>query len=875
MKKLLLVAILLFTFGSNTIVFAETAQTPNLSLLLENGTVLPIGYIDRGRLPDQIGIFTFRYGGESTRPFGAGTVEWIVSGDVIVEKNTDGTAGTRIPSGSFVLSASGTALPGLMEAQVGQIVKVVNGTIELRPEQYADVNGTLITIDKRNATRNTGEVILFDPSFGPSTKQNAYGMEITVVNGVATRVVALTADPNIRNDSPIPSDGYVVSIQTRSPYYTLLNGKVKVGDPVSIVLDPLRYRAVKLGYDGYNVGFRGTDSLIVYDRAFGEKTGTNPYGNEIIVNADGIAVSSGGNNRPIPANGYVLSGVGVKGTWLKDNVPVGSKIRIDPVNKQIIVISTPQAVFDKASYLSSKLRESLQQSRSEFRDVPYEQIEQQLTVAETVYGQVYSMRGSAPAAVLAIGLKQLDQAITDATFLHEESRVMETRGIWVRPKETTREQVEQRMSKIKAAHFNTVYLETWWNGQTIYPTSVADASQNPIYAGFDALQAYIDEGKRLGIEVHAWVENFRAGDGTPSVALTRHPDWGIMSRQGQAYEVADNVKKYYLNPALPEVRNYLSSIYREILTHYDVDGLHLDFTRYPQSKDYSNDFGYDPYTRELFRTAHGADPLALHPGDALWEEWLRFRTDLINSWVDRVAEEARSAKPDLILSAAVWPNYDTAPALFAQETKTWTGKNEIDQIVHMSYVRDASLLVGDMRKSLDIAGGKAFVASGVGAYMYVQDTLIAEQVREVNRAGGAGTAMFEYEATFGGGYDRVLSLGVYRNEAVRPDYRHTKPLTLWLKDMVRKIDEIYVPLQGMSAHDATRYKIQLNIMVKLLEAKETYNPLLAKAVKLQMDVMQGLLSHDPSIQAEVLKRMTTDLEYGLQTLKMVDVKNIR
>lgn len=876
MKKMLLAAILILSLLSGSPAYADTGTAQGPVLVLENGTTLPVGYVDKDRLPDQIGIYTYRYG-KSTPPFQSGTAEFIVIGDVVVEKNTNGTGGTPIPSGSYVLSVSGGALATFSGMTPGQTVKVLNAQIEVRPEKYAVVRGAVVKIDKRNATRGTGEVILFDPSHGPTTKQNGWGMEITVVGGVVSRVVGLVPDPAkpgnyVPNDSPIPQGGYVLSIQTRSPYFTLLNGKVKAGDSAEIALEPLQYRVMKIGYDGLNSKVRGADMLIVYDRTYGERTGTNPYGNEVVVNGEGMAVSNGGNNRSIPDTGIVLSGVGIKGTWLKDNVPVGSRIRIDSANKQIVAIVTPQSVLDKASYYAVKLRQQLQQSKAEFRDVPYARVEQQITVAESIYGQAVQLRAAGSVQELAGVLQQLDRAISDAELMHEESRVMETRGIWIRPKEKTREQVRDNLLKVKSARFNTVYLEAWWNGRTIYPTHVPDAAQNPIYNGFDVLQAYIEEGKSLGLDIHAWVENFRGGDETPGPALAAHPDWGIMSRQGHAYEIADNAKKYYFNPALPAVRDHLSAIYNELITKYEIAGLHLDFTRYPHSRDYSNDFGYDPYTKGLFQQKYGADPLALKQGDALWDTWLRFRTEMINSWVDRVVAEARAAKPQLFLSAAVWPNYDTAPALFAQEAKTWAAHNAIDQFVHMSYVRDASLLVGDLNKSLDIAGGKAFVASGIGAYMNLQPTMIAEQIREVNRAGGNGTSMFEFEATFGGGYDRVLALGAYRNEAVPPDYRKTGPLIVWVKDMIRKIDEIYVPLQGMSGTDATKYKVHLNVIVKTLEARESFTPLTASAAKQQLEVLRTLLSHDRSVHAEVKNRMMSDMEYGLQVLELYDAK---
>ncbi|MGO4376344.1 family 10 glycosylhydrolase, partial [Paenibacillus sp. MCAF20] len=151
------------------------------------------------------------------------------------------------------------------------------------------------------------------------------------------------------------------------------------------------------------------------------------------------------------------------------------------------------------------------------------------------------------------------------------------------------------------------------------------AAQNPIYAGFDVLQAYLDEAKKSCFEVHAWVENFLVGVGDMAGPIrSMKPEWSMISRQGNDYQDVPlyNTQYYFLNPVQPEVRDFVSAIYKELLQSYNVDGLHLDYIRYPDAGDYTNDFGYDPYTRNLFKQKHGVDPLDLHPDDELWSAWV-------------------------------------------------------------------------------------------------------------------------------------------------------------------------------------------------------------------------------------------------------------
>jgi uncharacterized lipoprotein YddW (UPF0748 family) len=859
--------------------FADTGE--GAVLVLEDGRRFPVGGIDRMTQPEAVTIFT-RNTGEFTPAFQGGTLEYIVVRDVIAEKNLNGAHGTYIPSNGYVVRIPKGPVQPLSGLAAGDKVRIENATIPVRPDKYAYVKDVVVKIDKINAaTRGQGEVIAYDPSFGPSTKQNAWGMELTIVEGIITRAVIIAADPSrpgqyMKNDSPIPPNGYVLSIQSASPYYKLLAGKAKAGDPLQLELSEPLYRIEQMSYDAYNPkvradnppgwndagnrpypGFRGTEQMLVYDRGYGEHTGTNNYGTEIVVSEEGIVIGNGGNNTPIPPAGYVISGHGSKSKWLSDRVPVGTTVIVDKARKRVTAVTAPQSLLNKAKLGIEAAENGLQSSRKRFLDVPYEAIERTITAAKSVYEQVYGQVAAGSYNGLSGLIKPLEQHVNDVTFMNLESRKAETRGVWIRPKETSPEQVREHMLALKEANMNAVYVESWWRGYTIFPTDNEVTTQNPIYEGFDVLQAYIDEGKRLGISVHAWVTNFYGG----GPALEKHPDWTIVSRQGETFIRAEGGVAYALNPALPHVRDFVASIYRELLTKYDVASLHLDYIRYPGSGNFTNDFGYDDYTRGLFRSQYGKDPLQLHPGDEGWEDWLQFRTSIINTWVDRVVDEARTTKPGIGITAAVWPTYDTAPALLAQETKTWTDKNQIDHLFHMSYVRDPELLVSDLQKSLDIAGNKAFVVSGIGTYMEFPKWTIVQQVDRVNRDGGFGTAMFEFESFMKGGYGRELKMGVYRHEALVPDYKKTEALTILLSDIIRKIDEIYVPINGAEPKAAAKLKQTLEAAVNISDNLEFMNRGTVTALQNKISKLRYDLINESGLHLEVQNRITADLLY--------------
>jgi uncharacterized lipoprotein YddW (UPF0748 family) len=858
-------------------------------LQLENGAKIPIDLIDLERESEKIAIYTSQYG-NATKPFSNDTAEYIVVNDVVAAKQTDGTKGTYIPANGYVVSASGSVKLQLESLETGQIVRPLNVEIPVLPAKYLTIRGTTVPIDDINGSRDANEVVLYQPNFSLVTMTNEWGLELTVIDSKVTKIVGITQDPNdptryLPNNSDIPSNGYVVSIQAGSPYYGQLNGTAAVGDTVQVMLNNgSLYQASKNLFDAYNPktrednpagwddlsnqpfpGLRGANQLIIYDESYGAATGTNPWGSEVIVNSDGKVISNGGNNSAIPQGGYVLSGHGSKAAWLVNNAQIGSTVIIERNTKTVLLLFTPQSYLDKAQISIDAIEKGLAQSKSMFMDVPYEEIRQKINEAKQVYieAEAHYTRGGIDG--LFEILNRLDALVTDARYMNYESRKVENRGLWLRPKETSLAEVRDHLLKIKNLNINSIYLETWWDGYTIFPTDNPLTELNPIYNGFNVLQAYLEEGKKLDIDIHAWVENFFVGGNKPGPVLLKHPEWTIMSRQGEPYEFdrVNNFKYYFINPALPEARDFVSSVYKELLSNYDVAGLHLDYTRYPGSGDYSNDFGYETYTRGLFKEKYNADPLELHPGDDLWEQWLQFRTDIINTWVDRIVEEAREIKPGVSITAAVWPNYESAPALMGQEAKHWVEKSYIDNLFHMSYVPDAFLLVADAEKSIAIANHKSLVTSGVGTFNGLSKEELIHQIDSVNRMPVSGSAIFEFESLFSVGYDKLLKLGLYRNPAMVPNFNKMDSYKAILDEMIRKINSIYVPFGGMSEKTADKFSKELNKAVQALNSEKITSDGKKTKIKELGDNIGKLvktMEKDETLNIEVKNRLLADLK---------------
>lgn len=136
------------------------------------------------------------------------------------------------------------------------------------------------------------------------------------------------------------------------------------------------------------------------------------------------------------------------------------------------------------------------------------------------------------------------------------------------------------LDSLKSAGINTVLMQTRIRATTIYPSNLEPwdgclSGVPGLSPGYDALKFAIDECHKRGMEFHAWVVTIPVGKWNSygcKKLRARHP--GIVKKIGD---------EGYMNPEKKETAGYLAGICREIASNYDVDGIHLDYIRYPET----------------------------------------------------------------------------------------------------------------------------------------------------------------------------------------------------------------------------------------------------------------------------------------------------
>ncbi|MBD2343070.1 glycoside hydrolase family 10 protein [Anabaena subtropica] len=279
----------------------------------------------------------------------------------------------------------------------------------------------------------------------------------------------------------------------------------------------------------------------------------------------------------------------------------------------------------------------------------------------------------------------------------------EIRSVWLDRGTIVRAGSEQELAKIfdrlAQAGINTIFFETVNAGYTIYPSKVAP-QQNPLIRGWDPLASGVKLAHERGMELHAWVWTFAAGNQRhnellkispdyPGPVLAAHPEWANYDHQGKMIPLGQT--KPFFDPANPELRQYLLKLYQEIITQYKVDGLQLDYIRYPfQDPAAGRSYGYGKAARNQFQQLTGVDPMTISPSQTqLWQQWTAFRTQQVDSFVTQVSQMLRQQRRNLILSVAVFPlpEHERIQKL-QQRWEIWARQGDVDLIIPMTYAQD-------------------------------------------------------------------------------------------------------------------------------------------------------------------------------------------
>jgi uncharacterized lipoprotein YddW (UPF0748 family) len=289
-----------------------------------------------------------------------------------------------------------------------------------------------------------------------------------------------------------------------------------------------------------------------------------------------------------------------------------------------------------------------------------------------------------------------------------------------------------------------------YNGRT----TLFRSTRFPVRAPW--LESAIPLATAAGLEVHAWMWCMPCLNDT---ILAQHPDWYNVNARGESAHDKPAYVDYYkfLDPARPEVREFVRGIVRELASLPGLTGIHLDYIRHPdailpsglwskygivQDKVYPPyDYGYTPHSRQAFKATHGVDPIALTDPESN-RDWLQYRLDTVVDLVNDYLVPAAKAGGKQI-SAAVFPGPSLARTMVRQD---W-GRFQLDAYFPMLY--HSFYEAGPEWVGKYTAEAVKTVKSPVHSGLYVSPMADAEFSRTIEQAlsnGAAGVSIFDLGA---------------------------------------------------------------------------------------------------------------------------------
>ena len=356
----------------------------------------------------------------------------------------------------------------------------------------------------------------------------------------------------------------------------------------------------------------------------------------------------------------------------------------------------------------------------------------------------------------------------------------ETRALWVtRQTLTSPDAVADMVRAASSGGFNTLLVQVRGRGDAYYRGGLepraADLASRP---DFDPLAETIQRAKAAGLTVHAWIAVNLVSSAVdlpraPRHVVNQHPDWLMVPRslvaelRGVDVRSPDYVARLarwtrarpaeveglYTSPLHPDAVNHAVRVVREIVSQYAIDGVHLDYVRFP-----NEEFDYSRAALEEFKASirpqmTDADRRRLDTREAtdsmaypafFPEGWVTFRQARLTTMVTRLRDAIKELKPQVLLSAAVFPDEVQAREQKLQDWRRWLDQSLLDAVCPMAYTEQLPLFEQQISAAREAARGHQ-VWAGIGAYRLSTNATLS-YIDAARRHHASGIVLFSYDS---------------------------------------------------------------------------------------------------------------------------------
>ena len=310
------------------------------------------------------------------------------------------------------------------------------------------------------------------------------------------------------------------------------------------------------------------------------------------------------------------------------------------------------------------------------------------------------------------------------------------KAFWViRDRLVSKKSVTEIVDTASKFGFNHIFAQVRGRGDAYYNSRIVVKAPQVRGRNFDPLKELITQAHKQNINVHAWVNVYLlwSSDKKPKSRkhlLNVHPEWTAKA-YGEVIDAKKSRRQFrlqgsegvFLAPGNPEVEKYLLTVFDELLDNYPLDGLHLDYVRYP-----GPEYGYNEGTLNNFRMETGVDPeIFIENGKEISEmigpesvkafhrQWTSYKLRSISSLVEGIRSLINSSGKNVLLTAAVKPSPVSAIDRNYQNWVKWIREGSLDYAVPMNYNADLTQFMSNVEEILKVVPPDKLIM-GIGAF---------------------------------------------------------------------------------------------------------------------------------------------------------------
>ncbi len=337
------------------------------------------------------------------------------------------------------------------------------------------------------------------------------------------------------------------------------------------------------------------------------------------------------------------------------------------------------------------------------------------------------------------------------------------RGLWVvRNTLTSAGKIDTLLSFAREYDITDLFVQVRGRGDAYYNSKYEPRANNLADGNFDPLGYLLSQSVNDSLRIHAWLNVFYVWSedtlpGNGNHIVRRRADWLArpLNQPDMIFDYPSSAKKaqtegLYISPMQQEAQKYFIGLVEDILSKYAIDGIHLDYIRYPNQR-----FDLHPDVVRGFRRRYVLNPnqFLLNPEgfaqkfsiagyESFFLQWRKYLLDGLSDFVRKLSGTIRAHSDKVIISAAVKPDIAAAHWDFYQDWDRWLREGWLDYAVPMNYTPDSELFQRRIDSYLEKLPADKYLV-GIALYNQTPEASIPKIAR-VMALGNAGFVLFSY-----------------------------------------------------------------------------------------------------------------------------------